>query len=408
VDFYNPWVAGRLGTDMPPASLYASGADRRLAAEARRLARAQDSPRLAEAAGYWEHRRGLNTSPLMAALYAHLTLDDYDRALQVHQVLSLAVFAATLLFAGPLLGLGLLETLALVTLLATAFAPLASDLRVGNVGQIQLGALGLFLAVRNAVGFRGRDLAGGALLGFMVVFKANLAVVAGVVALVWLVDARWQTLAGHAAGAMAGAALGVVIAAWHFGSLAVWRAWLPMLRLDEPGLDLRLAVGNVAPAALLDETTALRVTPLLLALLAGGVGIALLRSRSAGPPSHETAAFREQRALALGCTVLLLGSPLVWLHYHMLAVLPFLVALRAGGRPDGSGRRTSWLALAALAPLLVMRVMHGLPNPALAPMAALVGLGTLALYALVLRQLATGLAADPHPARAGSRRRRRR
>jgi hypothetical protein len=112
--------------------------------------------------------------------------------------------------------------------------------------------------------------------------------------------------------------------------------------------------------------------------------------RRGARPGRETApaaAVEDTAAVGAGCLVYLLSSPMVWLHYMLLALPAALVLLR----PHPGGQRASWraaLAVLALLGLAVDPATQAFGLQRLEYQAVLTSLSLLSLFALLCAELA--------------------
>jgi hypothetical protein len=90
------------------------------------------------------------------------------------QILSLFAFCAGVLGIGQLSGLSWGAAFALLAVLLFALEPLHSEIRVGNVNNLQLGLLALYLCCQKLATDGRGWLAAGRILGIGVMFKPNL------------------------------------------------------------------------------------------------------------------------------------------------------------------------------------------------------------------------------------------
>jgi hypothetical protein len=120
--------------------------------------------------------------------------------------------------------------------------------------------------------------------------------------------------------------------------------------------------------------------PALAALLAVLAGLWMRRRRGEKPPSAR-AVLEDLPVTAAGCLVFLISSPLVWLHYLILA-LPAVILL-LGTRP-----RRQWLTIAAFTAISIdpYAELFGLADPVGQVPVVIGGLAT--LFALILAEIA--------------------
>jgi hypothetical protein len=289
-------------------------------------------------------------TPAFYALFSVLPRD-FDRALALFVAAQYAAFIAGVALLARAYGLRVATSAALGAAAALVFSPFSQDVNAGNVNSFQLLAVAflVWLSIARARLPDGAFRYGfPALLAGLAVFKPNIAWI-----LVFL-GAHYAMVAGRAALprallAAAGAALLLAcIGAFYFDGFAAWENWLDYARGSRGGgLVFTIAQGNHSMAEFLAEVSPriglARAQLAMAALILGAFAFVALRGRDEEARARRMALFADARfSAACGAVLTLAASPLVWPHYHVLAILPlaWLVSGRAG--------RAGW-ALAALA-----------------------------------------------------------
>ncbi|HEB88228.1 MAG TPA: DUF2029 domain-containing protein [Deltaproteobacteria bacterium] len=361
IDFYQFWVVGREVAAGSPGNIYSDSERRRIGREALRQAReAGDASRIRTG----RHRVVLETfsTPFLYSVFGALSSGNHDRDLLVFRVLGIVLLGVSVAGLCAFLGHGPVAMIAAVLVFVSWFAPTRSDLLVGNVNILQLAWLVLFLWVSRRFPRRAGHFAGGLVLGSGAMFKPNTALVIGLLAVAWLVRRRHEKLLFESIGI--GVAV-LVAFAWSsavFGGFGIWWDWWQALS-SLPDRIITVALGNYAPARLVedwlgvDPAVAFGVLTSVLALVAIGQGL-----RSAGAPIGSPADrpdVEDLHVAALAGVMMLLSSPLAWLHYYVATIPLLLIALVP--LPDGGiparphparalvlGPMRPWLAMAAL------------------------------------------------------------
>jgi hypothetical protein len=377
IDFYQYWVVGKALGRGDVSSIYAHDTRAALGQEFVHRAVSGPSERQRAAALFRRVIEPMSTPFLFTAL-SPLAVLDYETAFDAFIVLSVAFLFFGILALGQVVGLPLLDRLVMLALLLTAFQPVTSDLLVGNVGQIQLGLVALYLWLSAAPGWR-RQIAAGAVLGAATAFKPNVAAMAPLLVASWALDRQWRRAAMQAGGFVAGISAAVLVAAWFFGSLHAWTDW----RAAVDGLPpMPVEAGNTSLQEVAGRALGVRLGPWPAVVTFGVALVALwVRSRRTAASPPPATIQRDLPVAAAGLLVFLIGSPLVWLHYLLLAVPPVLILLRS--RP-----RWMWLTLAAFIAIAVDAYgpPAGLTNPA--AKCAVIVFGLVALFSLVVADLA--------------------
>jgi 4-amino-4-deoxy-L-arabinose transferase-like glycosyltransferase len=243
--------------------------------------------------------------------------------------------------------------------------PLGEDLADGNVNQIQLALLSLFLALQRRAPALAASVAAGTVLGLANAFKPNLAYVLVALTLGWLAERAWRRLLCCWAGVLLGVGAALVLSTLLFGTLRPWFDWLAVLRAIDQHYNVAVIHGNFGGARLLREL--LGWSPVWLLQLAGwGLLLgALLASRAR--ERDPGADFRREYLLAAAGAILpILTTSLAWPHYLMLALPTALYALVAPTPARADPRCVAAALLAVLGVLAAFPyVWWGLGGPLL-------------------------------------------
>jgi glycosyl transferase family 87 len=351
LDFYQFWVVAQVAGRADVADVYGDEERARLGQEfIRRSFTDEDSERRRVAAEPWTVLEPTAT-PLLYTAFRPLSGGSYEDDYRAWRLLSLAALAAGLLALARRAGLDATTAALVLAFVGHLFQPLKAEIRVGNANQLQIGLLAAYLWLSSR-GDRSRaQVAAGALLALTVVFKPNLLPLLPVLGACWFLRRRRRKLALQAVGLASGAVVAALLPLLTFGSLGCWPDWMAYLSALPPE-KIPLRFGNVGPARLLFEVTTLDASvPLAAAALIAAM-VALRRGARPGLEVPPPAAVEDLAAVGAGCLVYLLSSPMVWLHYMLLALPAALVLLR----PPPGGQGASWRAALAVLALLGLAV----------------------------------------------------
>lgn len=398
IDFYQFWVVTQVAGRGDVHNVYGDADRAGIGREFQERAFSDESSELRRAAAHlWPVLTPLGT-PFLYATFHPLVGGAYDEDLRRHRLVSLTALIAGVLLLGRLLGLSPTTVLIILAALTQAFEPLRSDVRVGNVNQLQLGMLAAYLWLGSRPDRSRFQVAAGTVLALAVWFKPNLAAIVPLVVLCGALERRWDRLMRQGAGMAGGTVLALGTGAFLFGTLRAWRDWLTIVTTLPPEIG-QLGAGNFGPARLLYERLGITASPYLaLAVMASAVAC-LWRgsiSRRAAPPSGSEAAgaMRDVAVVGAGCLVYLLSAPVVWLHYLLLALPAALAALSTSreGIDGVASRALAGLAWAAIAidPVVDLAGVRDLPQQATVAAA-----GLLLLFVLTLREIARRPPASP-------------
>lgn len=261
----------------------------------------------------------------------------------------LAFTVAVFLLVRPLAGRWVAGLLAVA--IAWASDPLLLDLAVGNLSSLQLLAL---VVAATALERRGASPALGGwlppLLVLVTLLKPVVVAAAGLLGLSLLRHASGRGRGLAVASAAGATAVFVALPVVLFGDLAAWRDWWGATFPSGARLAYEVTEGNYSGVALLARlgggSIGLSMGAIALAMAASLAGTLALRwrpgvlRRAAGLVLDDPLG-----ATAVGILLLLALSPLVWSHYHVLAVVPALWLCRTGPEPGRWPQWLGWLSL---------------------------------------------------------------
>ena len=310
----------------------------------KKIATTSDDAKLGVAAGYW-HAPDYTGTPLLYTMFGPVP-SDYTVALGVFQVVQVVAFVLGWLVLGRLYGIDLfsISVLALTSLLA--YQPFVSDLRVGNLGSVQFALLAGVLAW--ARGLRDNDdgprrvMGVAALLAALAaftLFKPNLALVAALLAVHVAIRHGRRRMVPAAAAALGVAAVLVIIPSLYFGTADVWKDWYTFIYGSNANMLVRsVADGNYSTAAMLSTNVGASASAWaigIMALLAGSLAVVTASARDVAGKriGWRAAAARAgdepELAMCVGIALTLAASPLLWIHYYIVALIPCLWLLVA-------------------------------------------------------------------------------
>ena len=344
IDFYHFWgvpVAMRL-TGHTLGSPYTQGP--RYSEVLKQYAATANQPKLTAAARFWTGP-DFTASPLLYTAFAVVS-SDYAASLQAFQVIQMLSFVAACLLLGHLYRVGVFHLLCFTLLCFVFYQPLLSDLRVANLGCLQFLYLTVVLYLASALprvsAFGRRAGLAAALLAALAVLtlcKPNVALISVLMTMHLLVrhGRRLFLIAAVPAAVVAAAALG--LASLYFHSWTVWREWYRFVYGSNAYMLVRpVTQGNYSTAVLLSSWIGVDVY-VAGVVLAALLGLSLIVASVRGGPSWSPAAlwrntltcvFEDPRvALAIGVLVTVAVSPVYWLHYYVVALIPSLWFLNA-------------------------------------------------------------------------------
>ncbi len=397
IDYYQFWAVGQAVSGLGIREVYSDEARERITPEL--LRRERESGVVSRLTGVAARRPVLETysTPFLYQAIRAISGGDYERDYRRFLLLTLGCTVVAVATIGRLVGFGT-GGMALCFLAFTAwFAPFRSDVRVGNVNQIQVGLLAAYLWIRSREGSARWDALGGAVLGAAVAFKPDLVAVLGMILFSRFAKRDSGTLGREAAGMVAGLTGAIASSSAWFGSPRIWSDWLAAIA-SLPEEIIGLKVGNFSLVRFVENLSGARLGIAPAALLtAAALAAVWIGSRRGAPGAAggdaRGKALHDLRTVGIGCALYLLSAPLVWVHYYWLATPLALLALRPSSP-----------ALAMPRTVPVRRILGGLAVVFLANrpfewalktqrqglMAALSGAGILLLFGMALWEAAAG------------------
>jgi len=348
IDFFQFWAVGQAVNESLVADVYAPGARPELARIFLSRAREAGSAPQQVAAEFRRDEIQVSNSPALYSLFHALESGRYETDIARFRILCLLCTAASVLALCRRLGYSWSGALAALAFALWAFNPLVDDIREGNVNEIQLAGLSLFLVLPGKLDDPRGGLLRGAVLGAAIAFKPNLIFAAGLLGLGWIVSRRLKALVWGSAGMAAGVLAAVVVSLPLWGSPRPWLAWAESLRTLAGAFRSTVGWGNFAGGWLLGDLLGVSLAPILYLACLGAVAWSVWAGRRESAASGDTLGAREDVILAaLGPVVPLLAGDLAWPHYLVLAIPLILILLAPRERP-------AWMTWAASAALLLV------------------------------------------------------
>lgn len=341
IDYYQFWVVGRARGRLHLDNIYSMSNRQRLAELGRELAEStpQPSTRLAECVKFRGSAIETFSTPFLYAVVGAFASGQYERDYDRFMRIGLVALLLSVIALGWLVRFSLVESLLFVAVLVLWSEPLASDLRVGNVNQLELAGVALYLGTRLRPGSLRMDLLGGAVLGLLVAFKPTLGVIPILLAVAWIIDRRGLTLRRQGIAAAVAAGLAFVAGCLFLNSWSAWWDWVRALPDLEKMCDLSVEIGNCSLSQMILEATGGQagggsgLSTILLILGLGLAGAALFRTRPGAPGAENGRQVWFERdfvVTAVACALSVLALRLVWLHYYILLVPLLFHVLRPG------------------------------------------------------------------------------
>jgi hypothetical protein len=361
VDFYQYWVVGQALPRAGGESIYSERFQHQIGLEFLDKAQAAGSPERQRIAA--ERRSVVETyqSPFLYTVFRAFSSGDYERDYQIFLLVCLAATALAIVALCRWLDYSLLATFAAIVGFTQWFEPLRSDLRVGNVNQIELGLLVLSLWLLRKHTWRPHAFLGGLVLALSLMFKPNVLVVPIMLGVSWLINRRFEQLARVGVGFVTGCIAAIGVSALLFGSIAPWGEWVLALT-NLPDSITTVSQGNYAIARTIEDLSGVRLSGILMAAtLAAAVILVWIGRRKPeaglGRPNQtpQQAWFDDLLMLGVGAVIYLLAGRLVWLHY-LVGTIPLTLLVLRPLRSDAVTSETEIVVRRALAAVALIAI----------------------------------------------------
>jgi hypothetical protein len=360
VDFYQFWAVAQTVARSSGVKIYSEDARVQIGRAFYERAHSQASSDRERAAA--NYRRVLETysSPFLYSFFRLFSLGSYETSFRIYLLVCLICSSVGILALCSSFRYPFLTSLLAIAVFMEWFEPLLSDIRVGNVNQLQLGLLGLYVWLQSRAELPRRHLIGGIVLGLGIMFKPNLAFVVGMLSLAWLINGRFRKLLEQYLGIGLASLTAVAVSSIYFRSATVWVDWLASLK-SLPDSITAVRMGNYSLNRLIADVAGLEVGTYICMVLVALTAAFLWAGKRNGQPSAQAENLDSARAfeedslmVGIGCLIYLIAARLVWLHY-MILVIPmalFLLRPREEAFLETTSRSVTYL-LAALATLLI-------------------------------------------------------
>ena len=334
IDFFTFWSVPHARAQQPIADIYSTEGQNEMGQAMAVEARAHPPWILQrQATGavlqLYGGRIDVTGSPLLYTVIGWISSGDYETDQRRFVLLCTTSLAISVLVFCYLLKFSITATILLMMFLSWDYQPVLADMRVGNVNQILLLAVALFILLVS----RSRPLTAGVVVGAAAMFKPTVGMIVVLAVILGVADREYRLLFRMLLGGAVGAITAFAVSLSTFGPRD-WTHFLTSLPKTLDGRSYPLDHGNFSLSALLFGVTsgASAIIPAL-----GIAGFTWLvfatRSRvdSALGDAPNIAGSRLDNAFAMGgggCAILLLVSPLVWLHYYLLLIPLSLYVIR--------------------------------------------------------------------------------
>lgn len=366
IDFLTFWSVSHALSRKPIANIYSPDSQRDIASLAVSEAQSPDASELqqqttARVAQLYSGRIDTTGTPLLYAAIGWLSSGNFRTDQRRFVFICMLCLVLSMLVLKDLLRFSVVEISLLIIFTATYYAPVLADMQVGNVNEIQLFAIALFIFFTA----RAQPLLAGLTIGMATMLKPTLLMVLALSVIAGLADREYRQLLRMFAGCFIAAAASFVASAAYFRNPAIWIDFLQTLPRTLNGVSYSLQNGNFSLSELLFGATggSSIVIPLILLCIFSWLLFITRPSDRPTPtmlPKEIDEARRMHSAFAVGgggCAIMLLSSPLVWPHYYLLLLPLSLYVMRPvferKDAPSVRGIRV-WSVAALILPFILL------------------------------------------------------
>ena len=341
IDFFTFWSVSQAAWTHPVANIYSLEGQRDMASTAMAAARTSTASDLQRRAativlGIYDGRIDATGSPLLYAAVGALSSGNFLADQKRFLFVSMLFLVLSVLLLKRLLHFTSLQAMLLLTFLFLYYEPVVSDLNVGNVNEIQLLAIVLFIFFST----RSQPMLAGLVIGAVSVFKPTTVLVLALAIGIGVADQDYKRLSRLLVGAGVAVVALIAASAAYFGTPDVWLEFVRSLPRTLNTTSYTSENGNVSLSALFGGMSG-RSSLIAVAFLASlGWLLSVTRKRRRSPvlasSTERNCAMLFHSAFfagGCGCAVMLLSSPLAWVHYYLL-LLPLTLYLVATPVPN--------------------------------------------------------------------------
>lgn len=343
IDFLTFWSVPHALSRKPIVNIYSPDSQRdigSLVVSEARLPNASEVQQQAteRVARLYDGRVDATGTPLLYAAIGWLSSGNFRVDQRRFVFVCMLCLVLSMLVLKDLLRFSVVEISLLIIFTATYYAPALADMQVGNINEIQLFAIALFMFFTA----RAQPLLAGLTIGTATMLKPTPVMVLALSLIAGLADREYRQLLRMFAGCLIAVAGSFVISAAYFGNPAIWIDFLRSLPRTLNGISYSLESGNFSLSELLFGATGGGSLIIPLVLLGIFSWLLFATRQSAGPAlallsKENNGARRMHSAFAVGgggCAIMLLSSPLVWPHYYLLLLPLSLYVTRPGFEPE--------------------------------------------------------------------------
>ena len=222
-DYYQFWVVGQAISSMELDNIYSRSDQIKISHEFQNRAQQSASDLFKRSA---KTRKILEPggTPFLYSVFYLSSFGSYDFDYKIFRLVSLIIYIGSIITLAVILKFPIWSVALVCIFFTQSFWPFQIDVEFGNVGQLQVGCIILFLLCQKMKG-RFYHFIGGLLIGLLVLFKPTLIFCVLLLSIYWLLEGRARKLIVEFTGIGIALAVGFVLPGLLFGRACRWQMW---------------------------------------------------------------------------------------------------------------------------------------------------------------------------------------
>lgn len=384
IDYFTAWSVPKALSVTKAADIYTPEDQKVLGDVIRQLAESPlSSPHQVSATKtimeLYEGRIDATGTPFVYAVIGLFSTGDYAEDRRNYIVCCLICFILSLLILCRLLRFSFVSTSLIITFFVSAYSPVIADIKVGNVNQIQLLMLTLFIWLAA----KSKHIPAAALLGIGAMFKPTTAAVCLLSLLSPMIRREYKILIRRIFGIGIGAMIAFLISIIWFSSIRVWLHFFQSLP-KTLNFSYPLAHGNFSFTKLIFDAFGKNMSLFVSGILIAAFSYAIWKTKNGDTDRNLTEGFV---IAGVGIAIPLLSAGLIWVHYYILLIPLLLFTMRPVSEHPRQMPVAKYAGISSFFSLLMLSRVCDFLNISLYIQSLMINLSTLMLTFFTLYEL---------------------
>ncbi len=268
-------------------------------------------------------------SPFLYTVIGLLSSGDFERDQMNFVLFSLLCYVLSIIILCRLLNFSLTSTILFICLSISCYQPLLSNFRVGNLNQIQLFIITIYILVLAKSKCFPHFLLAGFVLGMGIMLKPNIILILPLTIILTIINRELSKFLGLLAGFSSGTVIAFLASSVYFNGFRIWIYFLESLPAT---LNSHYPVehGNFSLTNLILSLTGRNISIIVMTIFVVIFSYLSWKNRyrrfsciGDSKLFQECEELRLHEAFistGLGCAIMLIGASLTWLHYYVLLI----------------------------------------------------------------------------------------